>query len=99
MAGIVYQKEGPAAAKILRFVKWRPHEVVLKRDPTDDRPGISRSSLTFGRQTPNAKRQTPNAERRTPNAERQTLRSSQITSGPRIDPDGFALFDKERDLD
>ena len=85
MAGIVYQKEGPAAAKILRFVKWQPHEVALKRDPTDDRPGISPSSLTFGCQTPNAKR--------------ETLRSSQITSRPCIDSDGFALFDKERDLD
>ena len=34
----------------------------------------------------------------TPNTKR-CLRSSQITSGPGIDSDGFALFDKERDLD
>lgn len=85
MAGDCIPKAGSvAAAKILRFVKWQPHKVALKPDPTDDRPGISPSSLTFGRQTPNAKRY---------------LRSSQITSGPRIDSDGFAFFDKERDLD
>ena len=42
--------------------------------------------------------ETRNAKRETPNAKRY-LRSSQITPGPRIDSDGFALFDKEWDLD
>jgi hypothetical protein len=86
--GTVYQKDGWAGPKILRLDgRWQSHEVAIDRGPSGE---ILQSRLDS--------RPAPNPERETPNAKRY-LRSSQITSGPRIDPDGFALFDKERDLD
>jgi hypothetical protein len=91
--GTVYQKDGWAGPKILRLDgRWQSHEVAINRGPSGE---ILQSRLDFA---PRAKPETPNPKRETPNAKRY-LRSSQITSGPRIDPDGFALFDKERDLD